>query len=165
MTSILSERIRIKTDPASKFKNKTEIGRSLSPTKRGVYVWEIETSDMQPHMKADEKKSVHRYNTLVSFLSRPRLCASRPDHAKVKRFFCASCAVDVYPLLLSFSVCFQGAFQKYVHPSFSIVPRHCAPGALWLSFLWGCTETTTADLWPFFLHSMLNVHLIYKGCS
>ena len=54
-----------------------------------------------------------------------------------------------FPLLLSFSVCFQGAFQTYVHPSFSIVPRHCAPGALWLSFLWGCTETTTADLWPF----------------
>ena len=101
-------------------------------------------------MKADEKKSVHRYNTIVSFLSRPRLCASRPNHAKVKLFFCASCAVDIFPLLLSFSVCFQGAFQKYVHPSFSIVPRHCAPGALWLSFLWGCTETTTADLWPFF---------------
>ena len=35
MTSILSERIRIKTDQASKFKNKTEIGRSVSPTKGG----------------------------------------------------------------------------------------------------------------------------------
>ena len=50
---------------------------------------------------------------------------------------------------------FQGFFfglfrglSKFRAPMFSLVPRRCTTGALWLSSLWGCTAATTAGHGP-----------------